>query len=108
MSNDEFGPRLEQFRNDAGLSQTELAKKVQTSQSAISQMESGERKPSFDMLRRLARALAVSPGHLLGEEVEELKPEEQAYFRQFRSLPKEAKEELSEFAEYLRQKHKKQ
>jgi transcriptional regulator with XRE-family HTH domain len=70
-------------------------------------MESGERKPSFDMLRRLAKALKVSPAHLLGEEVEELRPEEQAYLRQFRSLPDDAKKELSDFAEYLRQKHKK-
>lgn len=89
------------------MSQTQLAKKVGTSQSAISQMEGGERKPSFDMLRRLAKALNVSPAHLLGEEVEELNPEEQAYFRQFRSLPDEAKQELSQFAEYLRQRYKK-
>jgi transcriptional regulator with XRE-family HTH domain len=107
MKKDQFGSRLEQFRSDAGLSQTQLAKAVGTSQSAVSQMESGERKPSFDMLRRLAKALKVSPAHLLGEEVEELRPEEQAYFRQFRSLPDDAKKELSDFAEYLRQKHKK-
>ena len=103
----DFGARLAQFRSDAGMTQTQLAKGVGTSQSAISQMESGERTPSFEMLRRLARTLNVSPAHLLGEEVEELRPEEQAYFRQFRSLPNEAKQELSEFAEYLRQKHKK-
>lgn len=107
MGKDEFGPRLGQFRNDAGLSQTQLANEVGTSQSAISQLESGERKPSFDMVRRLAKALNVSPAHLLGEAVDELRPEEQAYFRQFRSLPDAAKQELSEFAEYLRQKHKK-
>lgn len=107
MGMNHFGPRLEQFRQDAGMSQTQLAREVGTSQSAISQMEGGERMPSFDMLRRLAKALSVSPAHLLGEEVEGLKPEEQAYFRQFRSLPEGAKKELSEFAEYLRQKHKK-
>lgn len=107
MSEDQFGTRLEQFRTDAGMSQTQLAKEVGTSQSAISQMESGERKPSFEMLRRIASALNVTPAYLLGEEVEELKPEEQAYFRQFRSLPDEAKQELSEFAEYLRQRYRK-
>lgn len=102
-----FGERLQEVRSDAGLSQTGLAKAVNTSQSAISQMESGERQPSFDMLRRLANALSVSPAHLLGQDVDELKPEEQAHFRQFRNLPDEAKQELTDFAEYLRQKHEK-
>ena len=103
----DFGKRLQQIRDDAGLSQTALAREVETSQSAISQMESGERQPSFDMLRRLAKALGVSPAHLLGEDVDELSKEEQVYFRQYRSLPDQAKQELRDYAEYLRQKHKK-
>lgn len=103
----DFGKRLQEVRTDAGLSQTALAKSVNTSQSAISQMESGEREPSFDMLRRLARALGVSPAHLLGKDVEGLSPAEQVHFRKYRSLPDEAKEELRDYAEYLRQKHKK-
>ncbi|MEX2374805.1 MAG: XRE family transcriptional regulator [Dehalococcoidia bacterium] len=103
----DFGKRLQQIRTDAGLSQTALAREVDTSQSAISQMEAGERQPSFDMLRRLAKALGVSPAHLLGEDVDQLSRQEQVYFRQYRSLPKAAKQELRDYAEYLRQKHKK-
>jgi transcriptional regulator with XRE-family HTH domain len=103
----DFGKRLQEIRADAGLSQTALAREIETSQSAISQMENGERQPSFDMLRRLARALGVSPAHLLGEDVDELSEEEQVYFRQYRSLPDAAKQELRDYAEYLRQKHKK-
>lgn len=102
-----FGKRLQQIRTDAGISQSALARDVEVSQSAISQMESGERQPSFDMLRRLAKALGVSPAHLLGEDVEQLSKEEQVYFRQYRSLPDQAKQELRDYAEYLRQKHKK-
>ena len=104
----DFGMRLQQIRTDAGLSQSALAREVETSQSAISQMESGERQPSFDMLRRLAKALGVSPSHLLGEDVDQLSKEEQVYFRQYQSLPDEAKQELRDYAEYLRQKHEKQ
>ncbi|MEQ1854894.1 MAG: helix-turn-helix transcriptional regulator [Longimicrobiales bacterium] len=102
-----FAARLQEIRTDAGLSQTALATAVETSQSAISQMESGERQPSFDMLRRLAKALGVSPAHLLGENVEKLSPDEQVYFRQYRSLSDEAKRELRDYAEYLRRKHRK-
>lgn len=103
----DFAKRLQEVRTDAGLSQTALARIVETSQSAISQMEAGERQPSFDMLRRLAKALGVSPAHLLGEDVDKLSEEEQVYFRQYRSLPDEAKQELRDYAEYLRQKHRK-
>jgi transcriptional regulator with XRE-family HTH domain len=103
----DFGKRLQEIRTDAGLSQTALAKAVDTSQSAISQMENGERQPSFEMLRRLAKALGVSTAHLLGDNVEGLTAEEQVYFRQYRSLPDEAKQELRDYANYLRQKHRK-
>ena len=103
----EFGRRLQEIRTDAGLTQSGLARALNTSQSAISQMERGEREPSFRMLRRLARALGVSPGHLLGRDVDELSAAEQVHFRQYRSLPDEAKEEIRNFAEYLSQKHTK-
>ena len=103
----DFGRRLQEIRTDAGLTQSGLARALNTSQSAISQMERGEREPSFRMLRRLARALGVSTGHLLGRDVDELSPAEQVHFRQYRSLPDEAKEEIRNFAEYLSQKHTK-
>ena len=101
-----FGVRLAQIRSDAGLSQSALAEAVGTSQSAISQMESGERQPSFDMLRRLAKALGVSTSHLLGGEIEGLRPEEEAHFREYRSLPDDAKEELRAFARFLAQQRR--
>ncbi len=104
---DDFGKRLQEIRTDAGLTQSGLARALNTSQSAISQMERGEREPSFEMLRRLARALGVSPAHLIGKDVDELSPAEQVHFRQYRSLPDEAKEEIRNFAEYLQQKHTK-
>jgi hypothetical protein len=39
--------------------------------------------------------------------VEQLSKEEQVYFRQYRNLPDDAKQELRDYAEYLRQKHRK-
>ena len=46
-------------RVDAGLTQTELAKRLGTHQSAIARMEAGRVKPSFDILMRYAAALGV-------------------------------------------------
>ena len=93
-----FGARLATIREDVGLSQSALARAVGTSQSAISQIEAGDRNPSYEMIRQIAGALRVSPAYLVGAEVESLTPEEEVHFRQYRSLPDEAREELSEFA----------
>lgn len=55
------------FREAAGLSQSDLAKKLKTTQSAIARMESGKQNVSADMLRRIGQALGknlvtLSPG----------------------------------------------
>lgn len=43
-------------RETAGLTQTELARRMGTTQSAIAAVESGARTPTVDLLERLARA----------------------------------------------------
>lgn len=100
-----FGARLARIREDAGLTQSALARAVGTSQSAISQIEAGDRNPSYEMIRQIAGALHVTPAYLISGEVEGLTPEEEVHFRQYRSLPEEAREELNEFAAYLRMKY---
>jgi transcriptional regulator with XRE-family HTH domain len=47
------------FRTRQGLSQTELAKKIGTSYSAISRLESGQHAASGETLRRVADALGL-------------------------------------------------
>ena len=55
------------LREAKGLSQTDLAKKVGVAQSYIAMLESGDKKnPSLAILKRLARALDVDAGRLLG------------------------------------------
>jgi transcriptional regulator with XRE-family HTH domain len=101
----EIGPRIAQIREDAGHTQSSLARAVGTSQSAISQIEAGERNPSYDMLRQIAEALGVTTPYLVGADVVDLKPEEEAHFRQYRGLPEAARRELEDYAAYLRHKH---
>jgi transcriptional regulator with XRE-family HTH domain len=100
------GDRIAQIRAEAGFSQSALARAIGTSQSAISQIEAGERNPSFEMLRQIATALDVTPSYLIDERVEGIRPEEEAHFRQYRGLPDAARKELEDFAAYLRQKHR--
>jgi len=101
----DIGPRIAEIREQAGLSQSALARAAGTAQSAISQIEAGERNPTYEMLRQLAKALGVSVPHLVGAEVETLTAEEKVHFRNYRGLTPDAKRELEDFAAYLRKKH---
>jgi len=66
----ELARRLKDLREEKDMSQTALALKIGVSRSALSQMETGERKVTTDELVRLSRELNVPPGVLLGTETE--------------------------------------
>lgn len=62
-----IGTRIADLRETAGLTQTALAKKIGTTQSAIARMESGRQNISADMLKKISSALGknlitLSPG----------------------------------------------
>ena len=59
------GTKLQAWREFRGLTQTELAVKVDTTPGVISLLESGSRKLSPKWLSRLAPALGTTPGWLL-------------------------------------------
>lgn len=51
------GPIVERLRMEAGLTQAELARRVGTTQAAISKIETGRTVPGLELLDRLATAL---------------------------------------------------
>ncbi|MCD7824586.1 MAG: helix-turn-helix transcriptional regulator [Clostridiaceae bacterium] len=51
---------LKELREEKGLSQTELAKRVNLKQTTISQYESGSRRPNLQMAKKLSDALEIS------------------------------------------------
>jgi transcriptional regulator with XRE-family HTH domain len=61
-----FGARLRKLREARELSQSELARKAGMQPSAIAHFEADRRKPSFDNIRALAKALDASADYLLG------------------------------------------
>jgi transcriptional regulator with XRE-family HTH domain len=61
-----IGKRIKTFRNSAGLTQEQLAKKTTISLSAIGKYEIGERTPKYETLEEIAKALHVSTGELMG------------------------------------------
>ena len=53
------GAIIREARRRAGLTQAELAKRVETTQSAIARWERGGVEPSFDSLRRIVAACGL-------------------------------------------------
>jgi transcriptional regulator with XRE-family HTH domain len=104
-SPERFGKHLARLRDDAGLSQSGLARRIGISQSAISQIEAGDRSPSYGMLVQIAEALGVSLAYLLGAPVEQLTSEEETHFRRYRALPVAAQKELEAYVEFLQSKY---
>lgn len=98
VTNREVGARIRSLREASGLTQTRLAKRVGTSQTALSEIERGNRGISAHQAVRLAAALRCSPNQILGtsshngnaprprsrkllrriEQIEALEPEQQA------------------------------
>lgn len=62
-----IGIRIADMRETQGITQTDLAKKIKTTQSAIARIETGKQNVSADMLRKISKALGknlitLSPG----------------------------------------------
>lgn len=61
-----FGERLKELRQSAGLTQKQLADKIWVTKATISYYEQSERNPSPEILVKLATAFHVSTDYLLG------------------------------------------
>lgn len=60
-----LGPRIAALRREAGMSQAELARRLQISPSAVGMYEQGRREPSVDTLVAMAEAFGVTTDFLL-------------------------------------------
>ena len=95
------GALIRRFRQERGLSQTELARQIGISQSDLSRMEKGEYRVPLDVLFRILQAFEMSLGEFFGElAASPLTAEEQKLLDLFRKLSREAQEEVLEFAAF--------
>ena len=62
-----FGKKLRECREAKNLSQSELAKLLNTNHSIIGKYERDEVKPTIDVVKKLADELDTTVGYLLGE-----------------------------------------
>ncbi|MGF6950182.1 transcriptional regulator with XRE-family HTH domain [Neobacillus sp. B4I6] len=98
--------RIKNRRKELNMSQAELANQVGLKPPAISQYESGARRPSFEALRKLSFALKVSTEYLLSgitkEQTQEpLEHSDRVILRIVNSLSQQDKEKLVEYAAFL-------
>lgn len=104
---DEVISRIKQRRRELKMTQTELAKEANLTPAAISQFESGTRKPSFNTLSSLSDALKVTTDYLLGKKdrgYEDLlaDPRVNLMFRGMMDFTERDKETLYEFYKFLK------
>ena len=64
--NNTLGSRIKELRQNMGLSQSELASKLNCTQAALSQYESGNREPGLRDLKTIAKHLDTTTDYLLG------------------------------------------
>ncbi len=99
-----LGNRIRQARKDAGLSQVRLAQMLNTTQSAISLYEAGQRAVGIDMLLNVARILNRPLHYFLGAIDEVLYVRDSRIANLANELEKRPQdiEELLEYWEFIR------
>ncbi len=103
-----LGAGLRAAREYLGLSQEEVAKYLGVPRTALSQIESGQRRIDALELKKLALLYKRPVAHFTGESaVSEDMPEDVAHLaRAAAGLSENDRRELSRFAEYLRSRKK--
>lgn len=71
-----LGPRIAALRHQAGMSQSDLAEKLQVSASAVGMYEQGRREPSLRQIVALAELFQVSTDYLLTGRIQSASKEE--------------------------------
>ncbi|WP_368490226.1 helix-turn-helix domain-containing protein [Clostridium sp. BJN0013] len=125
--NGEFGARLKLLRKEKGLTQKELAQKLNMQNTAISKYELNQRKPDTETLLEIANFFNVSVDYLLGNSDDRttLNPKENTSYEKISELVKENEiktlaahfdgeditdddvEDIKNFIEFVIQKRKK-
>lgn len=106
-----LGERLKKLRLEKGISQTDLAKKFNIARSTLSQYESNQRTPSDEMKVKLSEYFNVSLDYLLGKTDLENHENKEITIAlnsdiDYDDLPQEARDEIYNFIDYVRNKYK--
>ena len=94
----EIGNRIRKYRKESGLTQEQLAERINVTKSRVSNWEQGINRPDADILGAICRALNVSPSDLLDVHLtdDELNAHEKKVIKAYRT-----KEELQQAVDIL-------
>ena len=107
VSGQEIGSRVREIRESRGLSRKKLAESISLTIQAITQVETGRRKPSFQTLIALSQGLGISLDSLVGLPTSKY-PHDilkdsgvMALAEKVGRMPPELKEEIKDFVDFL-------
>ena len=103
-TNDYFAKHLKGIRESKGLSQSDLGKLTGLKPAAISHLETGQQKPAFETLVKLADALSVSMDYLFGRDARQTSSAADKLFRDFEKLSLEDQAVIQNMAKLLLKK----
>lgn len=63
-----FAQNIRAYRKELGMTQVQLADKLNVAQSTIARWESGEDRPAYELLCDICKLLNTNPNELLGYE----------------------------------------
>lgn len=94
----EIGNRIRKYRKESGLTQEQLAEKINVTKSRVSNWEQGINRPDADIIGNICRALNVSPSDLLDVHLtdDELNAHEKKVIKAYRN-----KEDLQQAVDIL-------
>ena len=108
--------KLKELREERNLTQYQIAKAINTSQTNIGRWEKGSNEPTSGYIVSLANFFEVSTDYLLGRSDDfgnvviqnkkspELTSEEKELLKNYRSLPYQEKAQASEYVNFLAQR----
>jgi transcriptional regulator with XRE-family HTH domain len=78
--------KIKALRESVGWSQAELARRAKITSAAVSLIEKGDRIPSLDVCRKIAKAFNVSTAEITGEislSYDDINDEAKVFFREY-------------------------
>lgn len=90
-----FGERVSTLRNNKGLSQSELAGRLNIAKSTLAMYETDKREPSFEVVQRIADFFNVTTDYLITGETS-IKSEDHSVPHEEREFLKWVKEQVSD------------